>query len=548
MSVRAFTAVLLPQGRARNLPGNAPEPRLEAALERTRSRWAENLRAIVTGPRAQKVFDGEVQFRDCAVHGRIPSLSLVWSTCWHIAAVILLLQFGRFILTVPHTTNFDNVELTWSGPIEDLPLLPGAPPAKRVIPPKQAPKPMPLHSADAFHPTQTIVSAPRAPTHPRQTLIRPDALQEAPKILPSMPNIVIWDQTPERPRLQITAEQFARIKPKEPNQRREASSAIPEIPNEEKRAADLDFAAAPPPPKPMLPIAPGAAMVAAPRSASQPNAKAAALPSEGGTRKTGERLIAISATPGPAAPEAPVPNGNLVARVTISPDKTADASAQAAKAPAKSGSANAGAAAEISITGGNPRKLNGVSGLGGEPGATSRSLHVTPGMAAPSGRSEAPSAHAVEVPIAARLKPGAPAEMLLTGRVYTLHVNMPNLSSAAGSWLLNFAEIDEFDPYAPPHARSGELTGPLPLHKVDPRYPPSLAQAKIQGEVVLYAIIRKDGSVDSIQLVHSLDPTLDQNAMEALAGWKFRPAERAGSAVALEAVIHIPFHTVAPEQ
>jgi protein TonB len=125
---------------------------------------------------------------------------------------------------------------------------------------------------------------------------------------------------------------------------------------------------------------------------------------------------------------------------------------------------------------------------------------------------------------------------------------MPNLSSATGSWMLSFAEIDEADPYAPPHAHSGELAGPVPLHKVDPRYPPLLAQAKIQGEVVLYAIIRKDGSVDSIQLVHSLDPVLDQNAMEALAHWKFRPAERAGNAVALEAVIHIPFHTVAPEQ
>jgi TonB family protein len=506
----------------------------------------ENLRVVVAGPRAQKVFDGEMQFRDCAVNGRIPSRSLVWSTGWHIVAVILLLQFGRFLLTVPHTTNFDNVELTWSGPIEDLPQLPGVPPAKKAIPPKEPAKPAPLRSSDAFHPTQTIISAPKMPTHPRQTLIRPDALQEAPKILPLMPNIVIWDQTPERPRLQITAEQFARIKPKEPNQWREASSAIPEIPNEEKRAADLDFAAAPPPPKPMLPIAPGAAMVAAPKSAS-PSTAAAALPSEGGTRKAGERLIAISAAPGPAAPEAPVPNGNLMARVTISPEKTTAASAGAANAPPKSGSANSGAAVEISISGGNPRKSSGLSGLGGDPGTMSRSLHVTPGTAAPAGRSEAPPAHA-DVPVAARLKPGAPPEMLLTGRVYTLHVNMPNLSSATGSWMLSFAEIDEADPYAPPHAHSGELAGPVPLHKVDPRYPPLLAQAKIQGEVVLYAIIRKDGSVDSIQLVHSLDPVLDQNAMEALAHWKFRPAERAGNAVALEAVIHIPFHTVAPEQ
>ncbi len=28
------------------------------------------------------------------------------------------------------------------------------------------------------------------------------------------------------------------------------------------------------------------------------------------------------------------------------------------------------------------------------------------------------------------------------GQVYTLHVNMPNLTSASGSWILNFAEMD----------------------------------------------------------------------------------------------------------
>jgi protein TonB len=63
----------------------------------------------------------------------------------------------------------------------------------------------------------------------------------------------------------------------------------------------------------------------------------------------------------------------------------------------------------------------------------------------------------------------------------------------------------------------------------------------ITGEVVLYAIIRKDGSVDSIQLVRSLDPRLDKAAIEALGQWKFNPGTRAGQPVDLEAVIHVPF-------
>ena len=88
--------------------------------------------------------------------------------------------------------------------------------------------------------------------------------------------------------------------------------------------------------------------------------------------------------------------------------------------------------------------------------------------------------------------------------------------------------------------------GPVPLKKVDPKYPPEFRALHVDGEVVLYAIIRKDGSVDSIQLVHSVDPQLDANAMEALAQWKFTPAERHGEPVDLEAVVHIPFRSRTP--
>jgi TonB family protein len=64
---------------------------------------------------------------------------------------------------------------------------------------------------------------------------------------------------------------------------------------------------------------------------------------------------------------------------------------------------------------------------------------------------------------------------------------------------------------------------------------------RVEGEVVLYAVIRRDGTVDSIQLVHGIDEQLDENAMQALSQWKFQPARRQGSLVELEAIVHIPF-------
>ncbi len=123
---------------------------------------------------------------------------------------------------------------------------------------------------------------------------------------------------------------------------------------------------------------------------------------------------------------------------------------------------------------------------------------------------------------------------------------MPNMTSASGSWILNFAELNEANTGGYARPDTPDLAGPVLLKKVDPKYPPELRTSHVDGEVVLYAIIRKDGSVDSIQLVHSVDPNLDAYAMEALAQWKFRPAENHGEPVDLEAVVHIPFRSRGP--
>jgi TonB family protein len=133
-----------------------------------------------------------------------------------------------------------------------------------------------------------------------------------------------------------------------------------------------------------------------------------------------------------------------------------------------------------------------------------------------------------------------PEKILSDKQVYTLYINMPNMTSVSGSWVLNFAQLD--DGVSPPYKKKTDLSGPVLKSKVDPKYPQSFVEAHVDGEVVLYAIIRKDGSVDSIQLVRSLDPQLDANSIDALARWQFTPATREGLPVELEAVVHIPFH------
>ena len=145
------------------------------------------------------------------------------------------------------------------------------------------------------------------------------------------------------------------------------------------------------------------------------------------------------------------------------------------------------------------------------------------------------------------IKPGAKPEALLGGKpIFTLHINMPNLTSAMGSWVLTFAELGIHGWAFGGVVGTAGLSGPEPLRKVDPKYPPELRSRRVEGDVVLYAVIRKDGTVDSIQLIEGVDPTLDENAMEALAQWKFRPAEREGTPIDLEAIVRIPFRSVMP--
>jgi TonB family protein len=336
----------------------------------------------------------------------------------------------------------------------------------------------------------------------------------------------------------------------------------------------------------------------------------AGAPPDLGTTVTGNesdtrRLIALSANPAPVSPEIKVPAGNLSAHVSISPegtrpgvpggapatDPTANGSAAArpGEKPAVAGGSNGASGAKpgsgggaktstnptgVSISGGNPNLASRISGppaSGPEPrmpgpgdAAATPPPGTPPAGTMPSGTPSAGTPPDASAPAATPPEPepinpsktqpstgmdsidasSSPEEILGSKRVYTLYINMPNLTSATGSWVLNFSELRTEN--VPDQPGSGDVTGPQPVRKVDPRYPPSLMNAHVEGEVVLYAIIRRDGSVDSIQLMKGIDGQLDQNAMEALARWKFRPATRNGTPVELEAVIHIPFRAAPP--
>jgi TonB family protein len=497
------------------------------------------VRALFTRSSVAGAVPADSFFKDSWIERRIPQRALVAAALWHIAFIVLP-PIPGLSMTPRHNPALDNVQLTWSGPIEDLPL---------VNIPKQGPKPArttvnkatPEPAADAFHPRQRIFTDPVRPNHLRQTLINPKAPFEPPKMLPELPNIVQFEAAaPPRPRLLISEETLKKLRPRQRRVKTVTTAPPLDAPNMDQRvSADLSLPEVQNgPARPKLEINAGAAPRVAQRAQNgdagpAPEVAAPAISAAGGSPST---LIALSATPGPAAPVAP--QGNLAAKVAISPD--------ASKGGGSPSTAGGGTSpVGVSISGGNPTAKSGVSGLGGSaPKISAPSVRAMMTKPLPKESDEEPDR--VGPPDFSKLAAGAkPEQIFAAKRVYTMNVNMPNVSSATGSWILNFSELRE-NPDAP-HITSTDLAGPVVIKKVDPKYPPTLISDRVEGEVVLYAVIRHDGSVDGIQLVRGVDEQLDANAMSALAQWKFRPASKAGTPIQVEAIVHIPFRIPRPE-
>ena len=129
----------------------------------------------------------------------------------------------------------------------------------------------------------------------------------------------------------------------------------------------------------------------------------------------------------------------------------------------------------------------------------------------------------------------APDPMLEGRVIYSIAIQMPNVTSYSGSWIVWFAEHEQKEgPF-------GEVKPAVPLRKVDPKYVASAVADGLQGAVRLAAVIRRDGRVDRIQLLRHLDNRLDASAMESLAKWEFEPATRNGAPLDVDAVFEIPF-------
>jgi TonB family protein len=87
------------------------------------------------------------------------------------------------------------------------------------------------------------------------------------------------------------------------------------------------------------------------------------------------------------------------------------------------------------------------------------------------------------------------------------------------------------------------VSSPVLIRDAKPNYTGEAMRARIQGMVVMDAVVMPDGSVGAVRITKSLDSTfgLDQEAIATVRKWRFRPGTLRGEPVPVLIVVEMSF-------
>ena len=460
-----------------------------------------------------------------------------------------------------------------------------------------------LHSAqpqkaDPEHSAQPIISVPREADNRSQTIVAPPNVRLKQDV--ALPNVVAWSDRPKMPIAPAPVIMASSISRMAPSVENAVVGPAPDLARAEQhrdRPGMQTSIIAPPPDVQLAPkqtlTTPQAAVIApppaveaasarrmgdinigrstviapAPRLALDaqhavadrnsaplsPSAQVVAPPpplrtsSSGSSGAGGGRMVALNLHPAVGAPPDP-PAGNRRGTFAATPEGHRGASGAAGSAAGSGKDSGNGSAKNRSdlpaglYVGKTPNTP--TSPVAGDPAGKASANSVNPNLLA--------SARPPRVSSSERtLQSGSDAklseeerEVFRDRKFYSLTLNMPNLNSAGGSWIIRFAELKKNSAAG---STSGEpasdLAAPAATRKVDPAYPLELMRQNVGGTVILFAVIHADGTVGSVRVLRSVDDRLDQYASDALSRWQFQPATKNGEPVDVEATFQIPFRS-----
>jgi TonB family protein len=566
-----------PQKAETNLP--APDLLLVIVPEPWSRTFLQNLRDLFLQPEPGPLHLESAPaafWPDVFVDRELPWRRFLQSAAYHALALAMIWAGSRFLALQPHSTTrpaFTHADVVYYTPSEYLP-------------PLDTRRSTSAHArkADPEYWPQSIISVPPEADNRSQTVVTPPNIKLEHDV--ALPNVVsLLEKIPSNSRMPIgpapavPASEISRLAP-----RMEHSVIAP--PPDLQSASQKTLAApqadviAPPPavetrstrrlgdlnigrssviaPAPQLSLdeqraeqraVPGRSSSAL-RSSQGQSQVIAPPPSlaASGRSHSGGSLIALNLHPAVGAPPDP-PAGNRRGNFATTPEGRRGASG-APGSKAGSGKADERGAGKTSG--------NVPSGL--YVGKTSNTTSPVAGDSAPK------DTYSVNPNLIAGMRPprlpartSQPAsnsklsdeERAVFGdrKFYSLSLNMPNLNSAGGSWIIRFAALkpDSGSNHPSSNAAAGnsasdDVSAPVATRKVDPAYPLELMRQNVAGTVILYGVIHTDGTVGSVRVLRSVDDQLDQFARKAIVKWQFQPATKNGTPVDVEATFWIPFH------
>jgi TonB family protein len=582
-----------------NLPA-AAMPRLLVELPSRRHVFVGNLRDLLLRrrePPLELVSVPAPFWPDVFVKRNLPWYSFLESGAYHVIAMTLLIGFTHVLALRPRVEPkpvFDHSQVIYYRPSDYLP------PLDTLQASDNRPR-----KADPEFSRQPIISVPREADNRSQTIVTPPQIQlkadvplpnivawsdtvqkprlaipaaplspaaEINRLAPTLPNSVVappQDPVRAQQRRNLPGLQDSVAAP--PSDVHSASPSLvaglqpalvappQDIANSSThRLGDMNIAPSEViAPAPQLPVAaqrtmPGGRGAPALDSAqvAPPPPSVAASPGSGSPG----RMIALSLHPAVNAPPDP-PAGNRRGTFASGPEGHVGASGApgSVSGSTASGSSSNGAHGAGASGGAFNSKsaANAPSGLyvgnaakpgpvAGDPPASTTTPSVNPNLIASVRPPRVAAAHPMQPDNSANL---SEAERTIFGnrRFYSVTLNMPNLNSAGGSWIVRFAELKHNLSNHDPHVQEEDLSQPMATRKVDPAYPMQLMRENVHGTVILYAVIHADGTVGNVRVLRGVDERLDRFAMQAVSQWKFEPATKKGAPVDVEATFQIPF-------